>query len=583
MHQTSHASKKRGTVDDRTSWKTVPKYLSPMGKTGDRVFSPPKSSNILDYFRKTLPTNEKTQTAKKYTIKSSTPLPADSDKDCKTPLEMSSNTENKKRGKRLNLSHQLSHIKTENESAIEINSDDSKEDSSLSNNFVESSTSALLYKKHVEVLAESIQDTKKQSSTMTSKESSKKVSPKQEPSKTDLSKLRKRNHREIIDLSESLPLAEELNLLKRDGNDSKQIMPSLTNEIENTANDAESRDNLTKTAQLNDSTITVSYEEFLKSHNESKVEQAPDSTVSICIPSETVDDAAKSGCMTDPETYEISQQVRFKTVTVVAQVHPIPQEKTGQIPSTFLKQKQVEMENSLSHPKNEQTIQKRRSNVVIYEEELELAVLEAGGSEAVKPRCTLEERQQFMKAFRQPTSDALKHGVKKSSDKQKELNEKSLNEEGRDNNSKNMENPNIQMVSNNGNSQTHADKGGFPKEKSKKLKKKNKKILDTGAIPGENRERNSQEKESTFSFKEKQNQKWLRRILRQKKTDVFKNGTLLNSKNLVCEGAADDDPPKISSPCSNKSPRKTGIPVKDKVIHSKAETEDSSVYVSTPK
>ncbi|XP_059991858.1 ATPase family AAA domain-containing protein 5 [Lagenorhynchus albirostris] len=579
----NEASKKRRKDDDRTC-KTITKYLSPMGKTADRVFSPPKSSNILDYFRKTLPTNEKTQTAKKYKIKSSTPLPADSDKDCKTPLEMSSNTENKKRGKRLNLSHQLSHIKTENESAIEINSDDSKEDSSLSNNFVETSPSALLYKKHVKVLAESIQDTKKQSSTMTSKKSSKKISPKQGPSKNDRRKLRKRKHREVIDLSESLPLAEELNLLKRHGNDSKQIMPSLTNEMENTANDAESRDNITKTAQLNDSTITVSYEEFLKSHNESKVEQAPDSTVSVCIPSATVDDAVKSGCMTDPETYEISQQVRFKTVTVLAQVHPIPPKKTGKIPSIFLKQKQVEMENSLSDPENEQTSQKRKSNVVIHEEELELAVLEAGSSEAVKPKCTLEERQQFMKAFRQPTSDALKNGVKKSSDKQKELNEKFLNEEGRDNNSKKiMENPNIQMISNNGNSQTHADKGGFPKEKSKKLKKKNKKILDTGAIPGENRERNPQEKESTFSFKEKQNQNRLRMSLRQKKTEVFKNSTLLNSKNLVCEDAADDDPLKISSPCNNKSSRKTGIPVKDKVIHSKAETEDSLVFVSTLK
>ncbi|XP_036694327.1 ATPase family AAA domain-containing protein 5 isoform X2 [Balaenoptera musculus] len=580
----NEASKKRRKDDDRTSCKTITKYLSPMGKTGDRVFSPPKSSNILDYFRKTSPTNEKTQTAKKYKIKSSTPLPADSDKDCKTPLDMSSNTENKKRRKRLNLSHQLSHTKTENESPVEINSDDSKEDSSLSNNFVESSTSALLYKKHVEVLAESIQDTKKQSKTMTSKKSSRKVSPKQGASKNDRRKLRKRKHREVIDLSESLPLAEELNLLKRDGNDSKQIMPSLTNEIENTANDAESRDNITKTAQLNDSTITVSYEEFLKSHNESEVEQAPDSTVSICIPSETVDDTVKSGGMTDPETYDISQQVRFKTVTVLAQVHPIPPKKTGKIPSIFLKQKQVEVENSLSDPENEQTIQKRKSNVVIHEEELELAVLEAGSSEAVKPKCTLEERQQFMKAFRQPTSDALKNGVKKSSDKQKELNEKSLNEEGRDNNSKKiMENPNIQMISNNGNSQTHADKGGFPKEKSKKLKKKNKKILDTGAIPGENRERNTQEKESTFSFKEKQNQNRLRMSLRQKKTEVFKNSTLLNSKNLVCEGTADDDPLKVSSPCNNKSSRKTGIPVKDKVIHSKAETEDSLVYVSTLK
>lgn len=58
------ACKKRRKDDDRTSCKTITKYLSPVRKTGDRVFSPPKSSNILDYFRKTSPTNEKTQTAK---------------------------------------------------------------------------------------------------------------------------------------------------------------------------------------------------------------------------------------------------------------------------------------------------------------------------------------------------------------------------------------------------------------------------------------------------------------------------------------------------------------------------------------
>ncbi|XP_057571793.1 ATPase family AAA domain-containing protein 5 isoform X2 [Hippopotamus amphibius kiboko] len=578
-HYGIEASKRRRKDDDSTSCKTITKYLSPMGKTGDRIFSPPKSSNILDYFRKTSSTNEKTQTAKKYKIKSSTPSPADSGKDCRTPLEIASNTESKKRGKRLNLSHQLSHIKTENESPMEIHSDDSKEDSSLNNDFVESSTSALLCKKRVSVLAESIQGIKKQSSTMTSKKTSKKVNPKQGPSKNYRRKLRKRKHREVIDLSESLPLAE-VNL-KRDGNDSKQIMPSLTTEIESTANEAESRDNITKTAQLNDTTVTVSYEEFLKSHKENKVEQTPDSTVSICIPSETVE--VKSGCMSDPETCEISQQVRFKTVTVLAQVHPIPPKKTGKIPSIFLKQKQVEMENSLSDPESEQTIQKRKSNVVIHEEELELAVLEAGNSEAVKPKCTLEERQQFMKAFRQPTSDALKNGVKKSSDKQKELNEKSLNEEGRDNNSKKiMENPSIRMVSNTGSSQPHAYKG-FPKERSKKQKKKNKKVLDTGAIPGENRERNTQGKETTFSFKEKQNQNRLRMSLRQKKTEVFKNSMLLNRESLVCEGTTNDGPLKICSPCNSKSSRKTSIPVKDKVIHAKAETEDSLLYVSTPK
>ncbi|KAI4555908.1 hypothetical protein MJT46_014531 [Ovis ammon polii x Ovis aries] len=573
------ACKKRRKDDDRTSCRTITKYLSPMEKTGDRVFSPPKSNNILDYFRKTPFTNEKTQTTKKCKTKSSTPLPADSGKDS---LEMLSNTQCKKRRKRLNLSHRLSSIKTEHKTPIDINSDESKEDCSLDSDFVESSASALLDKKHVEVLAESIQSLKKQSSTVTSKKSSKKVNPKHGPSKNDRRTLRKRKHREVIGLSESLPLAEELNLLKKDGNNSKQIRPALTNEIESAVNDAEPRDQMTEIAPLKDSTVTVSYEEFLKSHKENKVEQTPDSTVSICIPSETVEDTVRSGSMSDPETYEISQQTRFKTVTVLAQVHPIPPKKTGRIPSIFLKQKQVEMESSLSDPENEQAVQKRKSNVVIHEEELELAVLETGSSDAVKPKCTPEERQQFMKAFRQPVSDTLKNGVKKSSDKQKELNEKSLNEEENDSNSKKIvENPNIQMVSNHGSSQPHIDKGSFPKEKSKTLKKKNKKMLETGGIPAENREGNTQEKETTLSFKEKQNQNSLRMSLRQKKTEL-KNSTLFNRESLVCERTANDDP-KISSLCNNKSSKKTSLPVKDKVIQSKAEAEDSLGSVSTPK
>ncbi|KAI4566187.1 hypothetical protein MJG53_014864 [Ovis ammon polii x Ovis aries] len=573
------ACKKRRKDDDRTSCRTITKYLSPMEKTGDRVFSPPKSNNILDYFRKTPFTNEKTQTTKKCKTKSSTPLPADSGKDS---LEMLSNTQCKKRRKRLNLSHRLSSIKTEHKTPIDINSDESKEDCSLDSDFVESSASTLLDKKHVEVLAESIQSLKKQSSTVTSKKSSKKVNPKHGPSKNDRRTLRKRKHREVIGLSESLPLAEELNLLKKDGNNSKQIRPALTNEIESAVNDAEPRDQMTEIAPLKDSTVTVSYEEFLKSHKENKVEQTPDSTVSICIPSETVEDTVRSGSMSDPETYEISQQTRFKTVTVLAQVHPIPPKKTGRIPSIFLKQKQVEMESSLSDPENEQAVQKRKSNVVIHEEELELAVLETGSSDAVKPKCTPEERQQFMKAFRQPVSDTLKNGVKKSSDKQKELNEKSLNEEENDSNSKKIvENPNIQMVSNHGSSQPHIDKGSFPKEKSKTLKKKNKKMLETGGIPAENREGNTQEKETTLSFKEKQNQNSLRMSLRQKKTEL-KNSTLFNRESLVCERTANDDP-KISSLCNNKSSKKNSLPVKDKVIQSKAEAEDSLGSVSTPK
>ncbi|XP_053427003.1 ATPase family AAA domain-containing protein 5 isoform X2 [Nycticebus coucang] len=578
--------KKRRKEGDRSSCKTITKYLSPVGKTGDGVFASPKPSNILDYFRKTSLTNEKTQSTRAYKMKSSTSLSIDSSKDCKAPLEIFSNKDLKKKGKRVNLSHQLNNIKTASESPTEINNDDSKEYSSLSSDFEESSTSVSLYQKHVEVFAESIQDIKNQSNTMTSKKDSKKVSPRQGTTKNDCKKLRKRKKKDVIDLSESLPLAEDVNMRKEDGKDSKQRMPLLTNEIEATTNDVNSRNTVTKIAQLNDTTITVSYEEFLKSHKENKGEQIPDSTVSICVPSETVEEIVKSGYINDTENYEISHQVRFKTVTVLAQVHPLPPKKTGKIPRIFLKQKKqkkFETENSLSDPENEQTIQKRKSNVVIQEEELELAVLEAGNSEAMKPKCTVEERQQFMKAFRQPASDVLKSGVRKSSDKQKDFHEKSQNEEGRDNLKKIMENPSIQMVLNNDNSQSRTDKGDFLKVKSKKLKKKGKKTLDTGTIPAENREGNTQKKETTFSVKDKQNQNRLRMSLRQKKTEIFKSNTLFNRESLVY--VANDDPLKISRLCNNnKSSRKTSTPVKDdKVMHSKAEPEDSLVIVSTPK
>ncbi|XP_029413767.1 ATPase family AAA domain-containing protein 5 isoform X2 [Nannospalax galili] len=559
--------KKRRKDDDSSSCETITKYLSPIRKTGDKVFSPPKPSNILHYFRKTSPTKEKLQSTKECKTKSSTPLLVNNSK------------EFKKKGKRVNLSHQLNNIKVE--SPIEINSDDSKEDCSL-NDFVESSTSVLLYRKHVEVLGESIQDSKNQSISMTSKTKFKKVNSKQGTTKNNGKKLRKRKYGDVIDLSECFPLVEEINLLKKDGKNSKQTQPFPVKENQRTTNHACSRDHVTERTNLNDSTITVSYEEFLKSHKETKVEEVPDSALPICVPSETVE-TVKSGYVNESENCELSQQVRYKTVTVLAQVHPTPPKRKGKIPTIFLKQKQSEMESSLSDPENEQTVQKRKSNVVIQEEELELAVLEAGSSEASKPKCTLEERQQFMNAFRQPPSETPKDGVKKPLDKQKDLSEKSSSEEGENNSQKTMENPSIPMFSNLGNSQLFIDEESFPKERSKKLKKQGKKTLAMKTTPGENREENMPKKEATFSLKDKQNQNSLRMSLRQKKSGAVKSSTLFNSGSLVCEAIANGNPLKTSLCDKNKSSRKSSTPIRDKVTHSKAEPENRPVSASTSK
>ncbi|XP_028615137.1 ATPase family AAA domain-containing protein 5 [Grammomys surdaster] len=566
--------KKRRKDDDSSSCETITKYLSPIGKTGDKVFSPSKPSNILHYFRKTSPTTEKLQSTKESKIKPSPSLLASNSKDCKTLLEVFSNRESKRKRKRVSLPPQLNDNKIENESPVEISNDDSKEDCDLSD-FVENSTSVFLYKKHVEVLAESIQDSSNQSNAMTSKKNSKKkVNPKQGTTKNDVKRLRKRKHSKVTDQSESVPLADEVSLSREGGKDSK-TKPSLTDENERTIHHVDSRAHSTKIADLNESTITVSYEEFLKSHKAAKVEEIPDRAVPACVPSgpgETV----KSGSEGESGSREPSPQLHLKTVTVLAQVHPTPPKKKGKIPPIFLKQKQHELENSLSDPENEQTVQKRKSNVVIQEGQLELAVLEAWSSEASVPKCSMEERQQFMRAFRQPPSETLKNGLKKPLEKQKEPSEKSV-DEGDSSSEKIIENPNIQRVSNQGCSQAHADRGSFLKEKSKKPNKKGK-ITRTTASG--NREENIQKEKTAFSLKDEQDQNSLRRSVRQK-SEVFKSNALLNSENLVCEDMAHDSV-KMSLYDRNRS-RRGSTPTRDVVTHCKAEPGSSMANVSTPK
>lgn len=138
-----------------------------------------------------------------------------------------------------------------------------------------------------------------------------------------------------------------------------------------------------------------------------------------------------------------------------------------------------------------------------------------------------------------------------------------------------MENPNVQVLLNDN---SHSDKGIFKKEKSKKLKKKHKKIFDIATIPGENREEKPQKEETTFSFKDENNQNRLRMSLRKKKREVSPN-----SLSSVDEDKANYKSLKMTTLCSSKSLRRTSTPVKDKTIYSKFQPEDSLVNDFTPK
>ncbi|EMP40191.1 ATPase family AAA domain-containing protein 5 [Chelonia mydas] len=577
--------------------KTITKYFSPLARTVDKV-SPPKSNNILDYFKKTS-TNEKTTLLigiGENKINQSYQLCVDEGKDCKSPLRPSSKSFSKlkRRGKRVNLNSKLGDIKTpENQCVIEINSNDSTDmmkpkEECLNTSFIANSASALLAQKCVEELAADNQQSKNSSNTVTCRKDAKKTGSELNVSKNYLKKSRKRKHKDDTDLSENSSSENQLN--EKELKDKKQITSSKIIESKSTVSNSSLEVNVDKTSQLNDSTVTVSFEDFLKSQGENKVDQIPETRMPTLNNFIIANETDKSGSTSDPENGEESQQLPLRTVTVLAQIHPIPpkspsllkeQKVSRKIASIFLKQKGYEIEREsnpsvLEIEQTEQMTQKRKSNVVIEEEELELAVLEAVGPEAMKPKCTVEERHQFMKAFRQPTSDTVKSGVKKIPGKLKEVSEKpSKQNEGMEESeaaSNTRHESEILKDYIDQHSHCSTKKSSTTKERTNMLKKKGKKVLETKETNVPNSSGNNENTGANAHIKEKTlddirilshpKQNELRRSLRQKKIESFKNITPEKARisNTVSENALGDSPLYASTPkSSNRSLRKSNM------------------------
>uniref|UniRef100_A0A8C2YY55 ATPase family AAA domain containing 5a n=1 Tax=Cyclopterus lumpus TaxID=8103 RepID=A0A8C2YY55_CYCLU len=130
-------------------------------------------------------------------------------------------------------------------------------------------------------------------------------------------------------------------------------------------------------------------------------------------------------------SYQSPFQVSPRTVTIQAEVHVISLKQEaamaeGKLASIFTRRKgsmspasspRLEAEHQL--PPSSLTI-KRKSNVVLQEEDLELSVLE---SESM-PKCSVVERKQFMAAFKQPSQDGSKAKTVKSQSNQKQPGDK---------------------------------------------------------------------------------------------------------------------------------------------------------------
>ncbi|KAM6297570.1 ATPase family AAA domain-containing protein 5 [Aegotheles albertisi] len=433
--------KKRREEDP--SVKTITRYFSPLAKPVDKVLSPPKPNNILDYFKKTSATEKAALPV--IAGENKTPLDAD-DKDQKSPFKPP--LKRKRKGRRADVNNKLREMKeSENEHEIEISSDVSRETAGLkqdSNDFV--ATCTIVDQKCARELAEDNVQRENFPSAVICRKNAKKVGSEINGTKNRIRKSRKRKHKVNVDLSENVSSENQLDeKCKKETEDKKRTESAAIVEcvtISDSSFDVHTDD---KSPQVNNSIITVSFEDFLKSQGESNVGHVEEDTKPTTDNSAPANEADKSDSISDPEKCEESQQPPLRTVTVLAQVHSVPpklaplrKELKGsrKIASIFLKQKGCVGDKESSPPpldseQTEQVAQKRKSNVVIEEEELELAVLETAGSDSLKPKCTLEERHQFMKAFRQPTSDVIKSGIKKASGKQKQgLGKSSKEKEG---------------------------------------------------------------------------------------------------------------------------------------------------------
>uniref|UniRef100_A0A672KSU3 ATPase family AAA domain containing 5a n=1 Tax=Sinocyclocheilus grahami TaxID=75366 RepID=A0A672KSU3_SINGR len=187
---------------------------------------------------------------------------------------------------------------------------------------------------------------------------------------------------------------------------------------------------LEESADKKSSTITISFKDFLQNQSQEQEE-------SNAIPKTDATDTSSEGnlCNDQSDSAVGPLQVSPRTLTIQAEVHPISPDhhesvkvaKELKVASIFSRNKksQLKEDKSLSHPIPEVKPDvlpdlKRKSNVVLLEEDLELDVVESSPN----PKSTETERKQFMNAFKQPSLDGFKSKTNKGQSKQNHVHEK---------------------------------------------------------------------------------------------------------------------------------------------------------------
>lgn len=408
--------------------KTITNYFSPVPKPVEKPFSPPRANNIMDYFMRKAPT--KTSSPEQQKVNSQKSQPAEKSGSAEPAVKQLPQKRGRKPGK---CARKLGEHETVNNPEKDGGvSQVKKGDKGFSAAEGTDKIKVLKGDSTAQVVQHGPGD------CITGGEETETVN---ESKKTD----KPTEALDQIDLSPIKPSKDKGKNAKSVARNSRKKQQRETKDSaqeESSLCDVSVEVNVDEESMLNRSTVTVSFEDFVRSQSQDDTDPSTagvEQSIEEKNPPEA--EETKAAKLDVPPAGEASSgepslQVSPRTVTVQADVHVVsPKQEAapvGKLASIFNRKKgAASPKEPLSSTQAEAgprsppaSVAKRKSNVVLEEDDLELAVLE---SDSV-PKCGETERKQFLAAFKQVGVDRSKTKVGKSVGKQKHTEEKVVEE-----------------------------------------------------------------------------------------------------------------------------------------------------------
>lgn len=421
--------------------KTITNYFSPVAKPVEKPFSPPRSNNIMSYFSRTAPSSkEKTSSPEQAKENCQTSQPAEK---LTGPVAAVKQPSQKRGRKAIKAARKLvaeTVSPTADDSCLIVEEQHESKESGAevtrSCGVTGSDTAALLAQLSAEASV-TAETSEKSPTVVVDVEQADKDEHHEEGTRCESNGKPK-----SIPSSAAVPVKDKDKQVKTASRNSRKRSQQEAKQPESEPEEKETvtslRDvsmevNVDEASQLNNSTVTISFEDFVRSQSQDKDdedmndEERSEEESKITVGAEEMDtDRLENVAPGEP-----SLQVSPRTVTIQAEVHVVspkqePVKAVGKVASIFNKRKGATSPAGAvaAPPQTEAGLQqvKRKSNVVLQEEDLELAVLESEST----PKCTAAEKKQFMAAFKQASLDGSKTKPGKSQAKQKQPEEKNL-------------------------------------------------------------------------------------------------------------------------------------------------------------